>query len=450
MVQMPLLLGAIYLYFGFMLRLRAGEVVYRNAYFMGLLLAFSAGIMINNCFIVLFSGIGVGLAGTSWKQWRMAYSLRLWGAAAIVGIPIFIAGYLLSGQDHGFFAWMLSYGGDAGSKLNKLYGIKASLYGVMAAFIGVVYHTILGSVLKIPGFGNVIMKGFLSRSPLEFIPDYSMIASNIVLAPAIIALNIRSGAFITKNIRLDASVRFLALWIAAYIAFNFYWTAGDDIFWFQIIPAIWLLLLMAQGFMTAITPHDENNVPSSGRNKWGWYLIIALVPLLVLVNTRTVVLPVTGSEYSVNQARHEALFRNGDLEIIPGWDSQKWMMSSKDAPAVRKIGLMNAALAPEDSPDSIKKLDDIVGNHIRNGQRVIVARLYDLDHDLMPWYALKEIGWPRKKIQGLLSAYCNRPIAVIDGVTFRQLYACPSPEKTGSPAAGAPGSQDTMERSDNR
>jgi hypothetical protein len=75
---------------------------------------------------------------------------------------------------------------------------------------------------------------------------------------------------------------------------------------------------------------------------------------------------------------------------------------------------MNAALAPYGSPDSIEKLDEIVGNHIRNGKRVIVARLYDLDQDIMPWYALKELGWPRKKIQNLLSAYCNRPVAEID------------------------------------
>jgi hypothetical protein len=155
-----------------------------------------------------------------------------------------------------------------------------------------------------------------------------------ILAPAVISLNVRTGAFIMRRIRRDAPVRILALWVGAYIVFNFFWSTGDDIFWFQIIPAIWLFILMAKGFMTAIMQDNEENVPSSVSNIWGWYLIIALVPLLFLVNTRSVVLPFTGSKYYINQARHEALFLNGDLEIIPGWDSQKWMLLSKDAPAV--------------------------------------------------------------------------------------------------------------------
>jgi hypothetical protein len=48
-----------------------------------------------------------------------------------------------------------------------------------------------------------------------------------------------------------------------------------------------------------------------------------------------------------------------------------------------------------------------------------------MDHDLMPWYALAEMGWPREKIQQLLSGYCHQPIGKVSDVVFHELRRCP-------------------------
>ncbi|OGP77425.1 MAG: hypothetical protein A2Z26_06890 [Deltaproteobacteria bacterium RBG_16_66_15] len=422
MVQMPFLLGALYFYIDYVSCAGSGQVDHRNLYWIGLLLAISATIMFNNLLLIPVAGIAVGLQEKSPRRWQIGLSLRLWGAAAALGVPVFIAGYLLSGKESGFFVWLLSYGGDAASKLNSLYGIKWTLSGVTEATAMVVFNTVLGSILSTAGLGTLI-KVFVFGSSMEFIPNYGLIVSNLLLAPAVIILCVGTGYYAIRNVRRGPT-RFLASWIGAFLFFNFLWNAGDDIFWFQIIPAIWLLALMSQGVMTGMVPTCECTTPSSGKRNWRWYGLVALVPLLFIVNTRAVVLPASGSEFSRKQDQHEAILRSGDLEIIPGWDQQKWMLLSDRAPNVRRIVLMNAVLAPDESPLSIRMLHEIVEGHLRSGGRVIVARLYDPDQDLMPWYALSHLGWPRKSIQGLLESYCNRPIAEIEGVKFRQLFAC--------------------------
>jgi len=422
MVQMPFLLGTLYFYIDSLSLTGSGQVDHRNLYRMGFLLAISTTIMFNNLLLIPVAGIAVGLQDKSPRCWQSALSLRLWGAAGALGIPVFIAGYLLSSQESGFFAWLLSYGGDGSSKLNSLYGIKWTIPGVTESVMMVVFNTVLGSILSTAGLGTLI-KVIVLRFPMEFIPNYGFIASNLLLAPAVITLCVGTAYYAIRTVGRGPT-RFLAYWIGAFLFFNILWNAGDDIFWFQVIPAIWLLALMSQGVMTGMLPACDFSTPIWGKRNWRRYGLGVLVPLLLVVNTRAVVLPVSGSEFSEKQARHEALLRSGDLEIIPGWDQQKWMLLSDRAPDVRRIVLMNAVLAPDESPLSIRKLDDIVEDHLRSGGRVIVARLYDLDQDLMPWYALSHLGWPRNSIQGLLGSYCNRPVANIEGVKFRELIAC--------------------------
>ena len=437
MVQMPFLLGALYLYFDFIIRLQAGQVSHRNIYSMGLLLALSATIMFNNLLLVLAAGAGVGLVGKSWRTWQMGFPLRLWGAAAALGVPVFIVGYLFSGQESGFFTWLLSYGGDSASKLNEFYGIKWTPSGVIDAAAMVVFNTILGGLLSTAGLGT-ILRVFMFGYVYEFNPDYGLIVPNMLLAPAVIVLSLVAGYYAIRHLSRDTSARFLVLWIASYLVFNILWNAGDDIFWIQIIPPTWLIVLKSQGIMTNVSPASRNEGFSLGHRNWRWYAFIALVSMLFIVNTRAIVLPVSGSGFLLKQAQHEKLLRSGDLEIIPGWDEQKWMMLSNGAPSVQRIALMNAALEPEGSPKHIKKLDDIVASHLRRGGRVIVARLYDLDQDLLPWYSLKKLGWPRKIIQGLLASYCNRPLAEINGVKFRELYLCPTTKTLAIPGIDAP------------
>jgi hypothetical protein len=149
------------------------------------------------------------------------------------------------------------------------------------------------------------------------------------------------------------------------------------------------------------------------------------VALLLLVNTVNAVLPVVASGYSEQRSAHENLLRAGDLEIITGWDQYKWMLlDERHGAGVSRVVLMNLAVAAPDADERMDRLPEIIDARLDSGGRVIVARLYDRDRDLMPWYALRQMGWPRARILEMLSGYCNRPFAEIDGVVFRELYGC--------------------------
>ncbi len=86
---------------------------------------------------------------------------------------------------------------------------------------------------------------------------------------------------------------------------------------------------------------------------------------------------------------------------------------------------MNMATAPA-GEGHISQLPDAVEDHLAKGGRVVVARLYDLDQDPLPWYGMAAAGWPRAKIAGLLERYCHTPLATIGGVGFRKLERCPA------------------------
>jgi hypothetical protein len=150
-------------------------------------------------------------------------------------------------------------------------------------------------------------------------------------------------------------------------------------------------------------------------------LLGALVGLLLVVNTGNLVMPLADRDYYMKQAQHAALLRDGDLEIVPGWDQQKWMALPADAPKVRQVVLMSLALS---GGDSMTSLPSRIESQIEGGGRVIVARLYDIDSDLMPWYALRRLGWPRSRILGLLSGYCSREIGRVGGVVLREFHQC--------------------------
>ena len=224
--------------------------------------------------------------------------------------------------------------------------------------------------------------------------------------------------------------------------FNFLWVAGDDIFWGQILPAVWLLALLAQGEMPRVTVAEGGAAPSWGRSRWRWFALLLFVPALLIINTATVVWPMADPAHFDKQRQHEAMLRPGDLEILPGWDQYKWMQFSADAPDVHKLVLMNMALAEEGSEQDIRRVPALIDAQLQRGGRVIVARLYDKDRYPMPWYALEEMGWPRAKIQELLSGYCHRPLETIGGIVFHELYRC-SAQGGAAPTADMPASTAT-------
>jgi hypothetical protein len=109
MVQMPFLLGALYFYIDYVSCAGSGQVDRRN--FIGSV----APRYFRNHHVQQPAshpcGRHCGWAARNPERWQIGLSLRLWGAAAALGVPVFIAGYLLSGKESGFFVWLLSYGG---------------------------------------------------------------------------------------------------------------------------------------------------------------------------------------------------------------------------------------------------------------------------------------------------------------------------------------------------
>ena len=86
---------------------------------------------------------------------------------------------------------------------------------------------------------------------------------------------------------------------------------------------------------------------------------------------------------------------------------------------------MNIATAAPEAEERLDRLPEIIDARLVAGGRVIVARLFDRDRGQMPWYALKEMGWPRERILQMLSGYCSRSYATIEDVVFQELYRCP-------------------------
>ncbi|MDY6945769.1 MAG: hypothetical protein SXG53_08630 [Pseudomonadota bacterium] len=435
MVQMPLLMGVLYYYIDFVASLRAGRPDERKLYYMGLMLAGAVAIMFNNLPFAIVAGVVVGFSGTQLRQWQPRYTMKMWAGAAVLGFPLFVAGYLLSGTDAAFHTWLTAYQGDASSRLNELYGLDLSVAGFAQATALVGFNTLLGATLATAGLGTVL-KVLAFSQPFEFIPSYGTIALSLVLAPAVMAFIVGVAWFALRRVAAEPLVRFLVAWIVMYLAFNFLWVAGDDIFWGQILPAVWLLAMMGQGVMPQVTFASDVTEPSWGRGRWRWYALIAFVPALLIVNTLTVVQPMSDRSFFVKRQQHDELVRAGDLEIIPGWDQRKWMQLSETAPGVRKVVLMNMALAQQSAPEHISHVPEMIDAQLNSGGRVLVARLYDKDSDLMPWYALAEMGWPRQKIQELLAGFCHRPIAQIGDVVFQEIYRCegaPQPATNSAP-----------------
>lgn len=421
MVQMPFLIGALYLYVNF-LQTRANSSLYG----MGMLLAIATGIMFNNLLLVIFAGVAVGMVQASWRHFDWRNSLRFWAAAAAVGFPIFVMGYLLSHTESNLITWVLSYEGTEGGGLNEHYGMKWTASRIAQGLAMVGFNFSLGNMVENAGLGTVLAV-LVFGNTLEFVPQWGKIVLSLAVALPVILLHAALVWYALRHFRSNATVRLLTAWTAAYLLFNFLWNVGDEIFWLQLLPAIWLLVL--------VTQHAARNLATSEApsqlvpGNWRFGALAVLVALLLVVNTLTAVIPVSSGAYATHQAEHTRMLRNGDLEIVPGWDQQKWMAVEEGGPQVRKLLLMNMAVSSSGEP--LDRLPELIDEQLGRNGRVIVGRLYDKDEDLMPWYSLADLGWPRQKIQKLLAGYCTRPLEEIGGIVFREIYRCDNPASAG-------------------
>jgi len=421
MVQMPFLLGVIYLAVRFLSKEQSGHDCASCLYGMGALSAIAGTIMFNNVLLVIALGLFVGIPRRDRVSWSYRNSARLWGVAAIVGFPIFIFGYVASESADGFFRWALSYQGESGSSLNELYGIEWTWKGVAVSLARAAFNLFSASTIETAGLGTAV-KAILLREPLEFIPETEKLLLALTLTPIVAGTLIVLLIWGVRRVRQDRLIQFGFTWIGAYVAFNTLWNFGGDLFWFQILPVIWILLLAYFGAMDG--PSSESRQEHWGRKRWKLHVLIATVPALLVVNTLQTVAPVSLVDLDARSAEHQALLRDGDVEIIPGWDGYGWMQLDPGGPRVERISLMDMALQVRTSDRHIQKLPYIVADQLARGRRIIIARLYDRDYGLNPWYGLSRLGWPRSRIQALLSNYCHREIGKVNDVVFREVFTC--------------------------
>lgn len=421
MIQMPFLLGVLYFAMRFFASERSGVDCPVCLYGMGVLSAIAGTIMFNNVLLVIALGMIVGVRWQGGISWDYINTVRLWGAAAIVGFPVYIFGYIASDSSDGFFQWVFSYQGESASSLNELYGIEWTWKGVAVSLARACFNLFSASIIETAGLGTFI-KAILFREPLEFIPETEKLLLALSLTPVIaftLLVLFMWGAFRFKQ---DRFIQIIFAWIGAFFVFNTLWNFGGDLFWFQILPVIWLLLLLY------LSPASEGSVKilnGKGDIKtWKFWTLALTVPALLIVNTLQTVVPISMVDLKARSAEHMALLRDGDVEIIPGWDGYGWMQLDPKGPRVERITLMDMALQTKESDYHIQRLPQIVADHIANGKRVVSARLYDKDTGLNPWYGLSRLGWPRIKIQALLSGYCQKEIGKVSDVVFREIFTC--------------------------
>jgi hypothetical protein len=421
MVQMPFLLGVLYFAMRFFSKEKSGEDRALCLYGMGVLAGVAGTIMFNNVLLVVALGLAVGFTRHDRVSWNYIGAARLWGAAAVVGFPVFIFGYVASGSSDGFLHWLLSYQGESESSLNELYGIEWTLKGVAVSLARAGFNLFSASIIETAGLGTTI-KAILFREPLEFVPETEKLLLALSLTPVIAGTLLVLLVWGARRIRQDRVVQFAFAWIGAFFVFNTLWSCSGDLFWFQILPVLWILLMTYLGAVSGVPFEGVNE--NWGQRRWKFWTLALTVPALLIVNTLQTVVPVSLVDLDARRAEHMALLRDGDVEIIPGWDGYGWMQLDPKGPRVERIALMDMALQAKTSDRHIQQLPLIVADHIAHGKRVVVARLYDKDHGLNPWYGLTRLGWSRARIQALLSSYCQREIGKVGDVVFREVFTC--------------------------
>jgi hypothetical protein len=424
MVQMPFLLYALYLY----LIVRTDQSLSARRvnvylYAQGVALGLATAIMFSNVLLLLMWGLVVAWVPNSQLRWRYGNSVRLWFGAAVVCIPAFLIGHWLSKSTASLPSWIVSYQGDADSKLNALYGLKLTVEGVAGSAAMALYKLGGGAAVEAAGLGT-ILRGLVGSKALEFNPDYLKLALSLVALPLALAMHCQALLLLARNFMRSALALMLAGWIVAYSLFAFLWAAGDNIFWFQILPVIWLCVAIPGG---QSADGIQRSLSVKPRNQWKVATQLgATAVVLLLVNSFNVVIPGSSRQFSQRQLEHQALLQDGDLEIVTGWDQYKWITSTAKSTSVSRILLMNEAVSKEGTEQVLIRLPEIVGEHLAGGKRVIVARVFDLDSDPMPWAALNEMGWPRARLKSVLAGFCTVPIGKVADVTFRQLLVCPA------------------------
>lgn len=417
MVQMPLLIAALWI---LVVYTKSNDRAKDKRLMLGLgvLLAAATTVSINNGALLIFLAIALLLSRRLPWSFRLRNVGLLAAGAAAVGFPAFISAYILSDAGVSFTQWLTAYQGDADNPIAGLYGIELTPVGVLISLSRLGFNFFanfaefgpLGTVLKAAVFGE----------PLEMRVSWLETVLGIVCVALIASASVGFLNWLLRGGKRLPIARFGIAWIFGFCVFNFYWNDSSDQFWFQLLPVLWLLLLFYLGAATSVA--GNGNVRKTG----ALVVMLVAVPALLVLNTTLAIGGRVFVDMERYQAQHRRIIDVGDLEVIPGWDELRWLAPTDAFPDYDQLTLMDLVTdKTADGEPLIETLPDLVHARLAAGRRVFVARLYDLDESPRPWDHLRELDWPRERIQGLLSAFEAHEVQTIGGVTIRELREKP-------------------------
>ncbi|MET0027704.1 MAG: hypothetical protein ABW101_08710 [Candidatus Thiodiazotropha sp.] len=412
MIQMPFLLGALFSLLKYFEQAESNKDT-KNLIISGACLSIATAIEANNIMLIIITGIVMAIRYKNDKS-RFSDAIVFYLASAAVGFPLFLIGYYLSGSEISFISWGLTYAGSDSEQFKQLYGLQTSLTGIALSLTKLGYNFVFGNFIETSGLG-IGLKALVSDEVLEFNPDYFGIGLGIVAMPLIALLQLIVFISFYRNHNNGKLYLFLLGWIVSYLVFAFLWDNGGNIFWFQTLPVI--VLIYAYHAQRTLIVNRVNNALHT--------ILMVSMPIIALaLSTIQIAVPSAFFDMERGIKLHNQIIRDGDLEITTGWDKYQWMKEEAVDAEFDRLLLMNMATKDKNDPENISNLPKFIDKHLSEGKRVIVARLYNKDSDSNPWYNLSRMGWPRLKIQQMLSNYCNQEINRIDDVVFHEIYVC--------------------------
>ena len=413
MLEMPFLVLALWM----LLRLPTlddpGKL--RFAAGIGAVLGLATAISINHIVLGIAIAAYLLLLGATTKQ-RLSLAALFGGAATMVCLPLFVMGYALSDAQAGFVNWLVAYQGSTENPLASLYGLSLTPAGIATSLARLGLNTFT-NLMSVGPLGT-IMKSVVFGSPLEMTVQPGRAVIGVLLLFGIIATLALLALWILRHWR-ERVVQLGLIWIASFYVFNFFWDDSSDQFWFQLLPVIWLFFAL---FVS------ESKVAVS---RYRFALMALLVPVLWVFNFAQEVMPRTFVDLPGLAAQHDKLLRSGDLEVFPGWDDIRWIQGPGGGLDVTQVSLMQGALNAKREPEVLERLAARIEAHLRSGQRVLIARVYDLDREARPWDQLRKLGWSRDQLKKTFARFDTRVIGTVDDIVFREFILRAEPPSGG-------------------
>ena len=331
MLQMPFLLTALMMLIKWT-EAKPGEGRYSNLVISGAMLSIASLVIVNNVFLMVFVGLYVLTAKAAGWSERVRALFTFSVSACVVFIPVILLGFYLSEYDGRFVEWMSSYQGEDSNPLSNLYGVEWTAIGVLNSIARLAFN-FFANFIDLGGIGSVLQSWVFGQE-LEFRPNIYQVVQGTILFVVLLVACSYFTFWILLRIRKYQILQIIAAWIIAYLAFNFLWNDSSDQFWFQILPAMWLAIMLYL---------NENKA----RNKCKKcdVILAVFVSFVLIQNTTQAIVPKAFIDTEALSQRHKVLIEGYALEIIPGWDGIRWLGLQKEITGTEQVTLMDVSLS---------------------------------------------------------------------------------------------------------